>query len=237
MQSESNATVLIVDDHRLTAELTGMALEAAGYDVLIEESGPAALEVLAGGGRIAAVVSDMFMPDMDGLGLLDAMRRQGCAQPFILLTGQDATGELARHPGLDAVMTKDETVEEALPTLLAQLLERPAPVPAALPGFDLAVALRGLDGHWETLRGLLAAFQGEYRTAAADYRELRDAGDTGQCLARLHSLKGAAALLGATRLPAAINTLEDAIAARDDLGCWDPFATALDEVLDGIQGL
>ena len=41
--SENRATVLIVDDHRLTAELTGMALEASGFTVRIEEDGPAAL--------------------------------------------------------------------------------------------------------------------------------------------------------------------------------------------------
>jgi CheY-like chemotaxis protein len=243
--SESSATVLIVDDHRLTAELTGMALEASGFTVLIEEGGPAALAALAGDGSIRAVVSDMNMPGMDGLALLDALRQKGFAQPFILLTGQDETAQLARHPGLDAVMTKDETVEEALPLLLADLLGRTAPAPAArpanrpaaLPGLDLEVSLRSLNNNWETMKMLLGAFREEYLTAAADYRGFRDAGDTGRCLASLHSLKGAAGMLGATRLPSAIANLEKAIAARDDLACWDPFAAALNELLDGIQGL
>ena len=242
--SESNATILVVDDHRLTAELTGMALEASVFAVLIEESGAAALALLAGDASIRAVVSDMNMPGMDGLALLDAVRQQGFTQPFILLTGQDETGQLARHPGLDAVMTKDETVEEALPQLLADLLGRAAPapaaqtgIPAALPGLDLEHALKSLNNNWATLKMLLDAFREEYLTAGADYRKLRDAGATGACLASLHSLKGAAGMLGATRLPSAIADLEQAIAAKDDLACWPPFTTALDELLEGIQGL
>jgi HPt (histidine-containing phosphotransfer) domain-containing protein len=85
------------------------------------------------------------------------------------------------------------------------------------------------------MKMLLGAFREEYQTAAADYRRLRDAGDLGGCLASLHSLKGAAGMLGATRLPSAIANLEKAIAARDDLPCWDPFTSALNELLDGIQ--
>jgi CheY-like chemotaxis protein len=240
--SETRATVLIVDDHRLTAELTGMAMEASGFTVRIEEDGPAALAALAGDRSIGAVVSDMNMPGMDGLALLDAVRRSGFAHPFILLTGQDETAGLARHPGLDAVMTKDETVEEALPLLLANLLGRPAPAPAPeagspaeLPGLDLEASLKSLNNNWETMKMLLGAFRAEYQTAAADYRRLRDAGDTGGCLASLHSLKGAAGMLGATRLPPAIASLEKAIAAGDDLPCWDAFTSALNELLDGIQ--
>jgi len=186
---------------------------------------------------------------MDGLALLDALRQQGFAQPFILLTGQDETTQFARHPGLDAVMTKDETVEEALPLLLENLLGRTAPAPAAasapgskdspaaLPGLDLGVALKALNNNSETLKMLLGAFREEYLTAAVDYRKLRDAGDPERCLASLHSLKGAAGMLGATRLPPAIANLEKAIAAKDDLACWAPFTAALNELLDGIQGL
>jgi CheY-like chemotaxis protein len=246
--AESSPTVLVVDDHRLTAEITGMALEASGFEVLIEEDGPSALARMAGGGPIRAVVSDLNMPGMDGLALLDALRRQGCSRPFVLLTGQDETGRFAGHPGLDAVLAKDDAVETALPALLRRLLQGAAPAgpaspgaaqgpPDGVPGLDLASGLKALNQDWNVMKTLLLAFRDEYRTAAAELRGLRDAGETRTCLARLHTLKGAAGMLGATRLPSAIADLERAIQAQAEGSRWEAFAAALQELLDGIGAI
>jgi CheY-like chemotaxis protein/HPt (histidine-containing phosphotransfer) domain-containing protein len=247
--SEPAATILVVDDHRLTAELTGLALESSGFEVVIDEDGPSALARLAADGSIRAIVSDMNMPGMDGLALLDALRQRGFTQPFILLTGEEGTARFQGHPGLDAVLIKDEQVEKALPLRLAELLQgtapeavRPGPkhpgfAPPALPGLDLEASLKALNHNWELLKGLLQAFGEEYRTAAGDYRRLREAGDTAQCLAELHVLKGAAGMLGATRLPSAIADLEKAIRSDQDPPCWAAFEACLGEVLGGIQGI
>lgn len=122
--SDATATILVVDDDLFTAELTGMVLEMAGYEVLTAEGGPDALEKLATTPAIAAVVSDMNMPFMSGVELFDELRRQGCRRPFVLLTGEDAGPLRAAHPDLDAVLTKDEQLQETLPGLVASLLAR-----------------------------------------------------------------------------------------------------------------
>jgi len=120
--SDSNPLILLVDDDLFTAELTGMVLEMSGYGVLIAEGGFDALEKLAATPAIAMVISDMNMPFMDGLELFAEIRQQGLAQPFVLLTGDDAEPLKAAHPELDAVITKDEHLQDALPELLASLL-------------------------------------------------------------------------------------------------------------------
>lgn len=122
--NDTAATVLVVDDDLFTAELTGMVLEMAGYEVLTAEGGMDALEKLAENGSIAVVVSDMNMPLMSGVELFEEMRRQGDCQPFVLLTGEDAAPLRAAHPALDAVLTKDEQLQETLPELVASLLSR-----------------------------------------------------------------------------------------------------------------
>jgi CheY-like chemotaxis protein/HPt (histidine-containing phosphotransfer) domain-containing protein len=245
---DSSLTVLVVDDHRLTAEITGMALESSGFRVLIEEDGPSALARLAGDASIRAVVSDLNMPGMDGLALLEAMRSQGYALPFVLLTGQAETGRVSGRPGPDAVVAKDEAVEETLPPLLWRLLrgaagpglEAPAApqgAPDQLPGLDLASALKALNQDRGILKTLLLAFQEEYRNAPAELLVLRNAGDARQCLARLHTLKGAAGMLGATRLPQAAADLERAIQAQADGSHWEAFASSMQELLGSIQGI
>ncbi len=120
---ESTVRILVVDDDMFTAELTGLALEAAGFDPVVAEGGMEAMEKLATDGPFAAVVSDMNMPLMTGAELIEELRREGHAFPCVLLTGEDAAA-LAGGQGVSAVLQKDERFQEALPELLLALLGR-----------------------------------------------------------------------------------------------------------------
>ena len=122
--SELPATILVVDDDQFTAELTGMILEMAGYETVIAEGGMDALDKISGNPAIMVVVSDMNMPVVDGIQLFTELREQGFRQPFVLLTGDEAAPLRLAHPDIDAVMTKDENLQEALPELLESLIAR-----------------------------------------------------------------------------------------------------------------
>jgi CheY-like chemotaxis protein len=120
--SDTPQTILVVDDDEFTAELTGMILASSGYRVVIAEGGMAALEKMAADPAIALVVADMNMPFIDGIQLFAELREQGCHQPFVLLTGEEAAPLRSAHPDLDAVLTKDEQLQDLLPELVATLL-------------------------------------------------------------------------------------------------------------------
>jgi CheY-like chemotaxis protein len=120
--SDTVAAILVVDDDLFTAELTGMLLEASGYEAVIAEGGVDALEKIAEHPGIRLVVSDMNMPMIDGVQLFEELRSQGYSQPFMLLTGDDAGPLRRKHPGLDAVITKDEKLQDILPELVTALL-------------------------------------------------------------------------------------------------------------------
>jgi len=122
--SDTPATILVVDDDEFTAELTGMILEAVGYDVVIAVGGMEALEKISEDTTIRMVVSDMNMPVIDGIQLFAELREQGYNQPFVLLTGDDAAPLRIANPDMDAVLTKDEDLQEALPELVETLLAR-----------------------------------------------------------------------------------------------------------------
>jgi two-component system cell cycle response regulator DivK len=64
-------SVLVVDDYADTREMLSMALGMAGYDVFLAESGRDALD-LARRHHPAAVIMDIYMPEMDGI---EATRR------------------------------------------------------------------------------------------------------------------------------------------------------------------
>lgn len=81
-------TVLIADDHPVFR--SGLARMISGRDelnlVAEAESGDAALAAIREHAPQVAVV-DLKMPDLDGLGILDAVNREGLETKVVMLTG------------------------------------------------------------------------------------------------------------------------------------------------------
>jgi DNA-binding NtrC family response regulator len=90
--------VLVVDDDPVQRRLLQSMLARAGYDVAIAEGGDAAVAMLTGAdsGSIDAVVLDLMMPDLDGLGVLARLREANLAIPVIVQTA---------HGGIDNVVS------------------------------------------------------------------------------------------------------------------------------------
>jgi two-component system chemotaxis response regulator CheY len=82
--------VLIVDDQNSVRQMTRMTLEEIGFRHIHEaEHGRQAMEI-ASLQPLDLIISDFNMPEMDGLGLLRAVRGHPVVRkvPFILLTGR-----------------------------------------------------------------------------------------------------------------------------------------------------
>jgi EAL domain-containing protein (putative c-di-GMP-specific phosphodiesterase class I) len=78
--------VLVVDDEPELVDIYGEQLQTAGYEVAGARNGREALALFEAGG-FEAVVSDIRMPDIDGMGLLRAVRNLDLDVPVILVTG------------------------------------------------------------------------------------------------------------------------------------------------------
>jgi two-component system, chemotaxis family, chemotaxis protein CheY len=82
--------VLIVDDQNSVRQMTRMTLEEIGIRHIYEaENGQKAMDT-ASLQPLDLIISDFNMPEMDGLGLLRAVRGHPVVRkvPFILLTGR-----------------------------------------------------------------------------------------------------------------------------------------------------
>ncbi len=82
--------VLVVDDQNSVRQMTRMTLEELGFKHIHEaENGVKAMET-ASLQPLDLIISDFNMPEMDGLGLLRAVRGHPVVRkvPFILLTGR-----------------------------------------------------------------------------------------------------------------------------------------------------
>jgi two-component system chemotaxis response regulator CheY len=90
MPLASTLKVLIVDDQNSVRQMTRMTLEELGIQTVHEaENGVDAFQT-ATLQPIDLIISDFNMPEMDGLGLLRAVRGHAAIRklPFILLTGR-----------------------------------------------------------------------------------------------------------------------------------------------------
>ncbi|WP_454882879.1 response regulator [Sphingomonas oryzagri] len=103
--------VLLIEDDWDIAQITMLALAIdARIEVRHVEEGDEALRQLKEGGWLPdIVVSDLMMPGLNGLQILDILQREGLKRmPFILMTAKVGLREEAsyRKRGADGVVTK-----------------------------------------------------------------------------------------------------------------------------------
>src|SRR3954451_19762157 len=92
------ASILIVDDDAVQRRLVENMVQKCGYDALAVDSGDAAIAMLnaADAPGIDAVVLDLVMPGLDGMGVLAKVREAGLNIPVIVQTA---------HGGIDNVVS------------------------------------------------------------------------------------------------------------------------------------
>ncbi|WIJ26014.1 sigma-54-dependent transcriptional regulator [Devosia sp. RR2S18] len=78
--------VLVVDDDPVQLRLTAEVANHAGFRPITATGGEQALAILRDDRNIGAMILDLVMPDVDGMGVLDAMRREGLTTPVIIQT-------------------------------------------------------------------------------------------------------------------------------------------------------
>jgi DNA-binding NtrC family response regulator len=91
-------TILIADDDPVQRRLIENMVQRSGYTALTADSGDAAVAMLTApdGPSIEAMVLDLVMPGLDGLGVLAKLREAGIAVPVIVQTA---------HGGIDNVVS------------------------------------------------------------------------------------------------------------------------------------
>ena len=92
------ATVLIVDDDPVQRRLVENMVQRSGYQILTMDSGDAAIAHVTSDNepRVDAIVLDLVMPGLDGMGVLAKLREAGVAVPVIVQTA---------HGGIDNVVS------------------------------------------------------------------------------------------------------------------------------------
>jgi two-component system chemotaxis sensor kinase CheA len=120
-----NGSVMVVDDSIVTRMLEKSILEAAGYTVHVAADGVEAIRALQMT-PVDLVVSDVNMPNMDGLVLTQQIRADTQLRhvPIILVTSLDSPDDQVRgmEAGADAYIVKSSFSQEGLLETVGRLI-------------------------------------------------------------------------------------------------------------------
>jgi len=144
--------ILVVDDERQITRMLRASLQSSGYEVLTANNGLEGLERFESG-RPDLIITDLAMPEMNGLELTQAVRRLA-RTPIIVLSVRDADAMKVKalDEGADDYLTKPFSMPELLARVRAQF-RRTATEEAVQTRFETGDFVIDADAHTVSVRG------------------------------------------------------------------------------------
>jgi signal transduction histidine kinase/DNA-binding response OmpR family regulator/HPt (histidine-containing phosphotransfer) domain-containing protein len=230
------ARVLLVEDNELNREVALGLLSDANLSIDVAENGEVAVRMTAMD-TYDLVLMDMQMPVMDGITATRAIRSnpQLRSLPIIAMTANVMANDIEQcvAAGMNDHVAKPIDPDALFAALLrwikprdtenpsqkaAPLIANPAAPPVApdsdppeIAGIDTKSALRRTGGNRKRYESLLRKFAEPSAGAIEEIRAALSAGDTSTAARAAHSMKGAAANLGAGALAEIAARTETAI--------------------------
>ncbi len=115
------SAILLIDDDASVREVVSEMLRLEGHEVTMAENGHEAMPKLAGG-QYDLVITDLIMPEKEGIETISEIRRTNSTIPIVAISGGGRLGpgdylETARYIGADATLAKPFTRQELLTTI------------------------------------------------------------------------------------------------------------------------
>jgi DNA-binding response OmpR family regulator len=132
MAPQARGRIVVIDDNAELRELIGDALTHAGYEVTLAHDGAKGIDALRSG-RTELAITDIFMPEKDGIELIGLLKNEFPDVPILAISGaiRFATSSgadylsMARRLGADRVLRKPFDVTKLL-AIVREILDRPA---------------------------------------------------------------------------------------------------------------
>lgn len=114
MSDEIKKKILLVDDDQFLLDMYAIKFNKSGYEVKVSSSTVLALKIIKEGYVPDVILSDIVMPEIDGLEFVSTIRKDNLIQNsvIIMLTNQGASDDVARAKKLnvDGYIIKATTV-------------------------------------------------------------------------------------------------------------------------------
>ena len=231
--------VLVAEDNPVNQMVAIGVLEGLGYSVEVASTGRQALGALESG-VFDAVLMDCHMPDVDGFEATRELRQRegdGRRTPVIAMTAGvlDEDRDRCLAAGMDDFVAKPIDIEHLRRTL-SRWVRRGLVTSSRL---DALRAIGPADG-WGLLPAVVQAFLDGAGQQLLDLRAAVEAGAGDAAREIAHSLRGAAASLGADTVMVACADIEERLQSGDGMpspALVDRLARELEAVCDELAGV
>ena len=239
--------VLLAEDNEINRQVALELLQDLGVEVLTVTNGRQAVDAVRNM-PLDLVLMDIQMPEMDGLAATRVLKSDPALRhiPIVALTAHAMIGDRQRFlaAGMDDYLSKP-IEERTLNAVLARWLKPATAAPRAsggagaaelpiLPGIDVAGALARVSGKRDLLQRLLRQLQGRLDADLARIRAAVEEGRLEDARTAVHTLKGAAATLGASGIADAALALEQALRRSEPA---EPALVRLAQEMEQIRSL
>lgn len=111
----SDKFILVIDDEKHIAEAIRLNLSILGHQVDIAENGAVGLKVLAQK-KFDLIIVDLMMPEVDGIGVIKAIRKNDEQVPILVVSAKDQVQEKVKclSLGVDDYLSKPFDLDEFL---------------------------------------------------------------------------------------------------------------------------
>ncbi|TFW19363.1 hybrid sensor histidine kinase/response regulator [Duganella callida] len=258
------ARILLVEDNANNREVALDFLSAARMQIDVAEHGGDAVRMVEQA-DYDLVLMDVQMNEVDGLTAARRIRAiERCKHlPIVAMTAYAMAGDRddSLAAGMNDHITKPIVPEQLFRSLIkwippsrlaARRAHNQAAVQAApppidyigasaplplIPGVDWQQALNSVDGQRGRLEKRVRGFQREYRSAAQTIRTALRVGDREALHGLTHNLKATAAYIGAAKLAAQAEALEQALAGSQNEINMSQIAVAANELSAGLDAI
>ena len=252
--------VMLAEDNPINQQVAQELLEQMGLEVVICDNGREVLERIDEA-QPDLILMDIQMPELDGHETTRRLRETPRWKnlPILAMTANAMADDVrkALQQGMNAHIAKPVN-----PDLLYRMLSQYLPVasdrkatdkrsearmdrknepewPEQVPGLDIRQGIAQVGGNARLYRKLLMDFLRSHRHSAEDLDRYLAQGDLERSARLLHTLKGVAANVGATRLAETAERLDESLEQGRALSDADlqAFRESLQEVCDSLQQL
>lgn len=127
MTEEKKYSLLIVDDDKFLLDMYAMKFKSLGHEATVAVGANSALDLLRGGMSPEVILLDIIMPAMDGLELLEIIRKENLAQNavVVMLTNEIEQSKIdkAKALGVEGYIVKATTIPSEVVSEVVKIVQ------------------------------------------------------------------------------------------------------------------